>query len=241
VAVVVGGSSGIGKAISLKLSSAGASLILVSRDLNKLNQVARSLPGDTYIVSGDISCPAECTRVAQEIGKMISCIDHIVFSSGIFDMNDLQNLTEDHWDRVMNSNLKGPVFLTQALLPLIIAGNAKSIVFISSILAHIGDKSCLAYCASKAAISSIVRVMALELAHYGIRVNAISPGHVQTPMISSLLSDSGNLMEIKNKYPLGRIGSPEDVANFVLFLLSKESSWITGMDYIIDGGRSAQG
>jgi len=108
-------------------------------------------------------------------------------------------------------------------------------------LAHVGAPKMSVYCASKGGLSALVRALAVELAPLQIRINAISPGHVNTPMITGLLQSRENYIAIEKQYPLGRIGTPENIAGLVLFLLSSEASWITGVDYIIDGGRLASG
>lgn len=239
-AVIVGGSSGIGAAIAELLSSAGCHLILVGRNSRKLEMRAKTLR-NAKIIQGDISELSEHHQLIMEISSYTKQIDYLVISSGIFMPLEFDQITESDWDCVLNTNLKGPFFLTQQILPLLKKGLGKSIVFISSALAHVGATESSSYCASKGGVSALVRALAVELAPIDIRVNAISPGHVDTPMIKDLLTSNESRNKIRQQYPLNRIGKASDVAHLVSFLLSNHAEWITGVDYSIDGGRSAQG
>jgi NAD(P)-dependent dehydrogenase (short-subunit alcohol dehydrogenase family) len=241
IAVVVGGSSGIGKATARMLANDGDMVALVARSKPRLDSAASDIFGKINTFAGDASFPSGVVDISQSLKERYSHVDYLVLSSGLFETCSITSLSEDHWDDVMNNNLKGPVFLVKSLLPLLKKGKGKSIVFVSSILAHVGAPNCLSYCAAKGGLSSVVRALASELAPLRIRVNSVSPGHVDTPMIRSLIRSNDEASKIAAQYPLQRLGEPDDIAGLIVFLLKKQSSWITGVDYLVDGGRTSVG
>jgi NAD(P)-dependent dehydrogenase (short-subunit alcohol dehydrogenase family) len=138
----------------------------------------------------------------------------------------------------MNTNLKSSFFLIKLLPPLIKNGNGKSIVLVSSILASFGAPDVSVYAISQSGIVALTRSLSIELSQRRIRVNCVSPSYVQTSMIESLMKDDLKYSEVVSQHPIGRIGTTKDVSNTILFLLSNSSSWITGQNVVIDGGRS---
>lgn len=234
--VVVGASSGIGAAVSQHMLSNDARVVAIGRSRERLISLSSRFPR-AHVLLGDVSRPGEVRRLAGAVEAVTPRVDHLVISSGILKIGRLGDISEEEFDSVVSTNLKAPLFLIQAFLPVLRRGEGKSVVVLSSSLAHRGACGLSVYCASKGGVSSMVRAIAVELAPCGIRVNAVSPGHVDTPMISGLLSSPGSRAAVERRYPLGRIGSAEDVAALVAFLLSDASGWITGSDYVIDGGR----
>jgi len=237
-AIIIGASSGIGSQIAKDLAEYGVFLFLVSRNKKRLESSYRKID-NKLIISSDISDCNECKRVANIISENTKFIDYLVFSAGMFKVTSIENTNEHDWNQLFDINLKSPFFVIQNILPLLQKGNGKSIVLISSILAHFGGFQTSLYSSSKSGVSSMIKSLCLELAKDNIRINSVSPGHVDTPLISDLIKNEENKKEIIEKYPLGRIGSVKDISPFVLFLLSDLCSWITGADFIIDGGRSA--
>lgn len=238
VSVVVGGTSGIGEKVASDLCAFGSDVILVGRNAEKLDRLTNQLPR-SHGLQADVSSPAECRRLATKIGGEVESIDFLVLSVGNFEQCAIDEINQEHLDAVFSANVFGPLLLLRAILPLLKKGRGKSIVAISSILAHFGAAETTAYAASKGALSAAIRALAIELATHSIRANSVSPGHVETPMIEGLLQNPRERREIERQYPAGRIGLPADVSQLVTFLLSRRASWITGCDYQIDGGRSA--
>lgn len=235
--LVVGGSSGIGAEVASQLDELGSHVILVARQEERLQSAVSSLRKGT-VVRADISTRDGCVSLAERVSQEVEAIDYLVFSAGVFHVSLVDDLRERSWQETLDTNLSGALWTVQTLLPLLCTGVGKSIVLISSILAHTGSKGTSAYSASKGGLSALARQLALELAEHRIRVNAISPAHVETPLIADLLESDEQRQAIQAMYPLGRIGQPIDIASVVLFLLSQLSSWVTGADIVVDGGRS---
>jgi NAD(P)-dependent dehydrogenase (short-subunit alcohol dehydrogenase family) len=238
VALVVGGSSGIGASISSILASSGVRVVLVGRDGARLDALTRSLPHASAL-SRDMTSHEDCLALRSELEALVEHLDYFVYSAGVFAPSPIQQVTREDWNLMLDTNLTGAFFAFQSALPLLGKGTGKSAVFISSILAHRGAPETAVYSAAKGGVSALTRALAVELAPQGIRVNSVSPGHVRSPMTRDMLSEADGLDSDCALYPLGRLGCPEDVAELVLFLLGGRSSWITGADYLVDGGRMA--
>lgn len=237
-ALVTGASSGIGAQVATDLGQSGATVFLVARDEKKLSELAGRVDR-SVVVAGNVATKANCARIAEEVASHSKSLDHLVVSAGVFQTTPLEEATETEWEDILETNLSGAFWTIQQMRPLLKQGTGKSIVVVSSILAHFGGHGLNAYCASKGGLSALVKSLALELASDGIRINAVSPGHIDTALISDLMSDPATRETIEVLYPLRRIGQPRDVSALILFLLSHHASWITGCDYVIDGGRSA--
>lgn len=230
--LVTGASSGIGRAIAIIVSKAGGNIILNGRNEERLQETYDLLEkGNHLIIAGDLSEEDTIDRICSSIPEL----DGLVFSAGINDKALLKTITRKAIDKVFDINFVSPVLLTKGLLRNKKVKKGCSIVLISSISSTYSTISNSLYAASKGALESLARVMALELASRSVRVNTIRPGVIDTPLIKSYALDD-SMDNFINQIPLKRIGQPEDVANGVLFFLSDMSSWITGSVLNIDGG-----
>lgn len=237
VILITGASSGIGRATSVLCAKYGSKVIIVGRNESRLKE--------TYAMLNGVGHSMIVQDITVDLSAMIDRvpnIDGLVNAAGIIKLMPFKFLSELELDNIFKINFRAPFKLTQLLLKSKKFKKEASIVFISSLAGNvIASKGHLAYSTSKSALNALVKTIALELAPSRLRVNAILPGMVKTEMIKSFL-DSLTEEQLNNdekKYPLG-YGSPEDIANATVFLLSKSSGWITGSSLIIDGGFSIQ-
>jgi NAD(P)-dependent dehydrogenase (short-subunit alcohol dehydrogenase family) len=232
--LVTGASSGIGRQIALSCAEAGATLIISGRDEARLYNLLSSLQGEAHkAITADLSTDAGIETLSVSIGK----IDGIVYSAGISHLAPMRMISRTHVQDQFNTNTIAPMLLTKQLLARNSIREHGSILFISSISAHIGVHGVAAYSASKAALEGMARSLSIEAARKKMRVNCLAPGLVETPMFEAAQSTTGGLEETVAKYPLG-IGKPEDVANAAIFFLSQASRWITGTTLVLDGGHT---
>lgn len=234
--LVTGASSGIGRGIAIECSKMGAKIIISGRNIERLEETFSMLEGIGHcIIPADLSKPEEIDRVA-ETPEINGC----VHSAGIPKLCPVKYLNRENLNEILNINTIGPILLTSLLLKTKKIQKKSSVVFISSIsgvyTANTGESS---YAVTKGAINGFVKVAALELAVQGIRVNSINPGLVATRILelsNSIFSEEHLKNTMYNRYPLKRIGTPEDIAFGAIYLLSDASSWVTGINLVIDGG-----
>lgn len=250
VAVVTGGSSGIGRSISLLFAKEGARVAIVARDSSKASDVLREITkqgGNAVFVKADV-CDEEQTKamvnqVVEKYGKI-----HILVNDAGRGLNKpIAEITEEEWEAVMDVNVKGVFFCTKHVLPKLIETGSGSIVNISSVAALFAVPNMAAYSTSKGALISMTRSVALDYAKYHIRANCICPTSISTPLFQKNAGEFAAMKGITKEqllenwdraHPLGRLGQPEDVANAALFLASDESAFITGVSLLVDGGRT---
>lgn len=237
--LVTGATSGIGAAICQDLLGCGANVIAVARSADRLDELKSSAPDRVKTISFDL------TRFEHYKEALIDVrnIDGLVYSAGITDSNPLRFFSLEKYQKVVDINQTAPIALVSELAKTGRLNTSSSVVFISSILGpRIGMKGTAAYAATKAALTAYAKVMALELAHKLIRVNCVSPGMVNTALITNQHQVSQEALQIDmQKYPLGkRFAEAREVATVVRFLLSEASSFITGTDVVVDGGYSIQ-
>ncbi|MCB1304222.1 MAG: SDR family oxidoreductase [Leptospiraceae bacterium] len=236
VAVVTGGNSGIGYSTAKELKDRGATVIITGRNKEKVQQAASDL-GVVGLVCDVRELPA-IDALAAELKIKYEKIDILFVNAGIFIPTPVGHVTEETFDDQMDINFKGAVFTIERLLPVITDGG--SIINLSSVNAYTGMSNTAIYAASKAAMNSYTRTAATELAPRKIRVNAINPGPVETPIFGkSGLSEeqlNGFAQMMQNRVPLKRFGKPEEIAKLVAFLASDDASFITGSEINIDGG-----
>lgn len=221
-------------AVAQRFAVEGARVFITGRRQAQLDEAVRLIGGDAEAVQGDVTSAADLGRLFAAIAERAGRLDILVTSSGVSEPATIRDTTEDHFDRTFDLNVRGMVFTVQRALPLMGAGGA--IVLIASIAGAIGTPGYGAYGASKAAVRAYARTWTNELAAEGIRVNALSPGPIDTPMFEE--ASEGVRRTLTAAIPLGRLGRAEEVAAAALFLASDESSFVAGSELVIDGGMS---
>ncbi|MHA6967254.1 SDR family NAD(P)-dependent oxidoreductase [Glutamicibacter bergerei] len=238
--VVTGASSGIGRALAILLAKRGARVGLVGRDQSALAVTLDQLAGEGHVtVAQDLTEENSGTTVLKEIVASMGRLDGLVHCAGIHAITPLRSLDMRRADEMFSANVTSALGMAKGFRDKRIRNPKSSLVFLSSVSGLTGEAGLSAYAASKGAIISLTKSLALELAAEGIRVNCLCPGIVETPMTERLANLIGNdaYEAIKARHPLG-LGSPEDVAKAASFLLSHESRWMTGTAMVLDGGYS---
>jgi NAD(P)-dependent dehydrogenase (short-subunit alcohol dehydrogenase family) len=240
VALVTGGTTGIGLATAQVLHKRGYAVMVTGRNPDSLADAQRVLPDDVVVFRADARSVADADAVAAELSRRFGKLDLAFLNAGVTSLVPLEALDEETYDWHFDTNLKGQVFLLQKVLPLL--GRGSSVVLTSSTGSDRGNPGMAVYAATKGAQLSLMRTLAVELAPRGIRVNAVSPGPIETPMMTKLGMPADKLDDFKVSFaariPTGRFGTPEEIANAVAFLGSAEASFITGANLVADGGRS---
>ena len=237
-ALVTGGTTGIGLETARRFLAEGARVAITGNNPDNLAAAAKDLGGNVLAIRADSASVAAQKDLAREIAAKFGKLDILFANAGIATLGAFETFSEAEYDKQIDVNLKGPFFLTQALLPHFAA--KASIIYTSSIVASVGFGNSQAYSASKGAILAMSRALAVDLVGRGIRVNTISPGPIATPIFGKVnLPDdqrAGMAAHIQSTVPMKRFGEPVEIANAAVFLASDESSFVTGADFIIDGG-----
>lgn len=242
-AIITGAANGMGRAHVLRLAREGAKVLATDVDKAGLNETvarATSLGGTAIGLEQDVTDGARWTEIVAEAEKQFGKLDILVNNAGILILKPVEETTDEEWDRVQGINAKGGFLGIRAAVPAMQRAGGGSIVNISSIYGVIGAPSAAAYQASKGAVRLLTKASAVDLAKYGIRVNSVHPGVIETPMTTALLADPESTRAILSTTILERPGKPEEVSNVVLFLASDEASFVTGAEYLVDGGYTAQ-
>lgn len=244
VAIVTGASSDIGKGISKKLANEGANVILVARDLNRLEEARKEISNEksTVSISCDLINESQVIQIIDQIIERYGKIDVLVNNAGaINDPVHFHDMPDSEIKKLIDVNLFGVFNITKAVLRKMSSSRSGSIINIGSISSEraIPRVHLAAYSATKAALSMFTKSIAVEYARRNIRCNCVNPGIINSGMIKPYLDDPQARKVLEERLPLNRIGEPEDVANAVLFYASDESSWVTGTILNVDGGKSA--
>jgi glucose 1-dehydrogenase len=239
--LVSGGNQGIGRGIALRLAHDGADVAIVYRkDQAEAEQVVRELEAGkrrAIAIRADLSQVRDTQRAVDEAASAFGRIDILVNNAGLEKNAAFWDVTEQDYDAVMNVNLKGLFFLTQAMVRhLRQARRGGKIINISSVHEELPFPHFTSYCASKGGVKMITRNLAIELAPLGITVNSVAPGAIKTPINRALLEDPAKLNAVLGNIPLHRLGEPADVAGVVAFLASPDADYITGASIFVDGG-----
>jgi len=245
VIIVTGASSGIGKEVTLSLLQNGAKVVACSRNEERLESMRKShaIPeGDILTISCDVSRTDEVKRMVSAAVQRFGEIHCLINNAGQYPSTAFLDLSEEEWDQVVGTNLKGPFLCSKAVAKVMIAKGVKGqIVNISSTASLIARPGVAHYASSKAGLNMLTKVLAVELAPHGIRVNAVLPGLIATQGVRAQLENDGATVEHQTKLariPLGHEGTPRDIANMVLHVISEESNYLTGSLLVVDGGYS---
>jgi 3-oxoacyl-[acyl-carrier protein] reductase len=248
VAIVTGAGRGIGRATALELARLGADIVVAELDRAGADRTAaevRALKRRASVVPTDVTSRADLAAMAERTRAELGRIDVLVNNAGIYRAAAPLDVTEEHWDAVMNVNAKAVFFACQAVLPTMIAQKRGNIVSLASMAGKIGNRNNLPYNASKAAVISITKSLALAHARDGIRVNCVCPGFVETDMWTAVAREQGALLGLSPEeftrqrlaqVPLGRMERPEDVASVIAFLAGSRAGYMTGQALSVDGG-----
>jgi len=239
IAIVTGGSSGIGFAIARKLASQQIHTIIIGRDEQKLNEAVAQLGKYGQAIAFDVTnldgIPGIVNQIIQQHGQ----IDILVNNAGINLKKSALEVTNQEFQHILLTNLTSVFSITREVAKNMVARKSGSIINISSMAAQYGLPGVVAYAASKTAIEGITRTLAVEFSPHGVRVNCIAPGFIATKMSATALNgDPERKQKVLSRTPMGRLGSPEDVANAAYFLASDESTFVTGTVVPVDGGNS---
>ena len=242
-AMVTGAASGIGRGIALRLAEMGAGVAVVDRDAEgaeATTALIRQKGGTALAVVCDVRSQQNCRRATEQVLEAFHQVDILCNNAGIILRKDAVALTEEEWDAVVDVTLKGVYLLSHEVLPHMIRNGGGVIINTGSGWSLKGGPKAVAYCAAKAGVANLTRAMAIDHGRHGIRVNCVCPGDIDTPMLASeclqLKEDPVQFGKEAANRPLERVGTPEDVANAVLFLASEMAQWITGISLVVDGG-----
>ncbi len=238
VAVVTGGNSGIGLATARRFAEEGAHIFITGRRQAELDAAVNQIGKQATGVRGDVASLRDLDGLYAEVKRQQGRIDILFANAGSAELAPLGAITEEHFDKIFGVNVKGLLFSVQKALPLFRDGG--SIILNASIVASKGMEAFSVYSATKAAVRSFARTWTVDLKNRGIRVNAISPGPIDTPGINNMGLTGEQTEEFKKNIvatvPMGRMGDPDEIAKAALFLASDDSSYVTGVELFVDGG-----
>jgi NAD(P)-dependent dehydrogenase (short-subunit alcohol dehydrogenase family) len=237
-ALITGGNSGIGFATAKEFIQQGATVIITGRSQSALDEAKKVLGDKVYTILSNTSSLSDISTLPKHVEQLVQKLDIVFINAGVAKFLPIEGVTEEHYDEQFNTNVKGAFFTIQKLLPLINDGG--SIILNASISAHIGMATSSVYSATKAALLTFARTLSAELLPRKIRVNAISPGPVTTPIFGKLGTSADQLDSLKEyiqgQVPLGRFADPAEIARVATFFASDDSSFVLGAELIADGG-----
>ncbi len=244
VALVTGGSSGIGRAISIEMARRGARVVVnYVGGADRANEVVQTInqeDGEAIAVQADVSKAADVSRMIAHAVSEMKRLDVLVNNAGIEKETPFLEKSEEEWDRVIAVNLKGPFLCTQLAAREMAKQGGGTIINISSVHEDLAFPGYAAYCAAKGGLRMLCRDLAIELAKHHINVVNVAPGAIDTPINKKTMSEPEKKLALIREIPLGRVGEPEEVAQLVSYLASDEASYITGTTVVIDGGLMRQ-
>jgi NAD(P)-dependent dehydrogenase (short-subunit alcohol dehydrogenase family) len=239
IALVTGAGRGIGRGCARALAEAGADIVAVSRSPEELERVAeevRALGRSARPVALDVTHSKSIRHLVSELPQL----DVLVVCAGANVPEPLLEVSDEHLDALLALNVRAAFVTLQAAARRMVEAGAGSIVLISSQMGHVGAGGRSVYCTTKHAVEGLTKAAAVELAEYGVRVNAVAPTFVETPMTAPFLADAGFRAEVERRIPLGRLGRVDDVTGAVLYLASDAAALVTGTSLLVDGGWTAQ-
>jgi NAD(P)-dependent dehydrogenase (short-subunit alcohol dehydrogenase family) len=233
VAVVTGGSAGIGLGAAKRFAEEGARVFITGRDQSRLDKAAAEIGGGAVGIQGDASSLADMDSIYAAVKELAGRIDVLFVNAGFYEFGILGEITEEHFDKTFNTNVRGVLFSVQKALPSLSKGS--SVILTGSIASIKGFESLSVYNASKAAVRSFARSWIVDLKARNVRINVLSPGHIDTPGLSGLLNDAQKA-GVAGNVPVGRLGTPDEMAKVALFLAGDDSSYVNGVELFADGG-----
>ena len=246
VAIITGGGTGIGRAIAMAMVREGALVAVAGRRREKLQETVsflKQVGSEALAVECDVTRAADTERLVKAAEDCFGKVNVLVNNAGALSVSTVETISEEEWDRVMATNVKGPFLMSRAVLPAMRRAGGGSIVNIGSVLGIAAIRDRAAYCASKGGVTMLTRAMALDHARDKIRVNCVCPSIVESEMTQNLFAETEAGRKAREDrlatIPLGRFGKPGDIAGIVVFLASEESSWMTGTVIPVDGGVTA--
>ncbi|MFH1516222.1 MAG: SDR family oxidoreductase [bacterium] len=247
VALVTGAASGIGRAIAVLFAKEGATVAIMGRRENILEDLISEIMrkgGDGLVVSGDVSDPETCNDICNRVFKAYGAFHILVNNAAVLERGTCVETSDASWHRMVETNLSGPFQMCRAAIPHMLRSRGGVILNISSVVGIVGELNLSAYCATKAGLISFTKSIALDYGKQGIRANTICPAYIETDLnrdhLENLRKDKEKWDKIIDAHPIGRIGTPEDVAKAARFLCSDDANWITGIDLHVDGGYLAK-
>lgn len=241
VAVITGGTFGIGESTALLFAKEGAKVVIAARNAEKGEKVVSKIKentGEAIFVKTDVSKEEDVKNLMKETVNTFGKLDVLFANAGVGDMGDLDSTSLDNWNYTLGVDLTGVFLCSKYAVPEMEKNGSGSIINCASILGHVGQPSVTAYAAAKGGVVNMTRTAAVTYAKKGIRINAVCPGYIETNILDGLNDEI--LQHLISLHPVGRLGRPEEVANAVLFLASDESSFVTGANLLVDGGYTAQ-
>jgi NAD(P)-dependent dehydrogenase (short-subunit alcohol dehydrogenase family) len=239
IALITGGAAGLGRAMAEIFAREGANVVIADRNEAEGRAVAQAIVtnnGAAQAFAVDVADLAQIKALMAELASRFGRLDVLVNNAGIGERADFRHMDDAAWDRLWQVNVEGTVRCAREAFDLLRSSGRASVINVSSLMANKHARQMSAYSASKGAISALTRSLALEYAPYGIRVNHLAPGYIDTEMISRFTANPMISKMLLNQTPLRRFGTPEDVANAALFLASDESAYVTGAGLAVDGG-----
>jgi NAD(P)-dependent dehydrogenase (short-subunit alcohol dehydrogenase family) len=233
VAVVTGGSAGIGLGIAKSFAEEGACVFITGRREAELDKAASAIGGNATAIQGDTSKLGDLDRIYATIEGKARYIDVLAVNAGVYEFGTLGEITEEHFDKTFNTNVRGLLFTVQKALPLLRKGS--SVILTGSMVSIKGFAACSVYNASKAAVRSFARTWIVDLKGHDIRINVLSPGYTDTPGLSQFVTDEQKAA-MAASVPLGRLGVPDDLGKAAVFLASDDSAYVNGIELFVDGG-----
>jgi 2-deoxy-D-gluconate 3-dehydrogenase len=243
VAIVTGAGRGLGRALSVGLAEAGFDVALASRSRDELDQTAaqvRALGRKALVVPTDVTRRADVDWLVETTVAELGGLDLLINNSGTYQLQTLLDTTDEDWDRVVDTNLKGCMYCTRAAGRVLVGQGRGKVVNIASNLGIVGRAGFSSYCASKAAVIGFTKAMALEWATSGVQVNAIAPGYFETEFNAELREDESAAAKVIKRIPAGRMARPDELISLVLYLASPASNFMIGETIVIDGGESVR-
>ena len=243
VALITGGARGMGAVEAMLFAKEGAKVVvgdMLEDEGRKIEAEINEAGGKCVFVSLDVSNESAWGKAVGEAVSRFGKLDILVNNAGIYRAHNVEETSSEEWDQIMDINAKGVFLGTKYAIPAMRKASGGSIVNISSVAGLVGSRTTSAYNASKGAVRLLTKSTAIQYASEGIRANSVHPGTIETPMTEGFLADETKRADRLNRTPLKRLGRPEDVAYGALYLASDESSFVTGSELVIDGGRTAE-